>query len=97
MQNETKIPYIISACSVSMLEDKRAVLPKEAGQPDEDDFATVPLANKIAKIKFTKASEVTSLQVRATAGLAEEDTATVTATFVKNDGKTKTTVSYLIV
>lgn len=76
-----------------MLEDGRAVLPSEAGQPDEDDFATVPLENKVAKITFPKPSEVTSLRVRATSGLASEDTATVTATFVKVDGDTKTTVS----
>ena len=73
-----------------MLEEGKSVLPKESGQPDEDDFATVPLANKVAKIKFPKPSEVTSLQVRATSGLASEDTALVTATFVKPDGTTTT-------
>ena len=76
-----------------MLEDGRAVLPKESGQPDEDDFATVPLDKKVAKIKLPKPSEVTSLQLRATSGLASEDTAFVTATFVKVDGTTKKTVS----
>ena len=78
-----------------MLEDGRAVLPKEAGQPDEDDFATVPLTNKEAKIIFPKPSEVTSLQVRATSGLASEDTAVVTATFIKPNGEKKTTVRIL--
>lgn len=78
-----------------MLEDGRAVLPSEAGQPDEDDFATVPLEKKVAKITFPKPSEVTSLQVRATKGLATEDTATITATFVKPNGETKTTVCKL--
>ena len=77
-----------------MLEDGRAVLPSEAGQPDEDDFATVPLENKVAKIKFPKPSEVTSLRVRATSGLSQEDTVDVKATFVKPNGDTKTTVSY---
>ena len=77
-----------------MLEDNRAVLPSEAGQPDEDDFATVPLENKVAKIKFPKPSEVTSLRVRATDGLSEEDTASITVTFVKLNGETKATVRY---
>jgi hypothetical protein len=77
-----------------MLEDGRAVLPSEAGQPDEDDFATVPLENKVAKIKFPKPSEVTSLRVRATSGLSQEDTVDVKATFVKPNGDTTTTVSY---
>ena len=76
-----------------MLEDGRAVLPGEAGQPDEDDFASVPLKDKSVTIKFPKPSEITSLQVRATSGLAAEDTATITATFVKPNGDKKTTVS----
>ena len=75
-----------------MLEDGRAVLPKEAGQPDEDDFATVPLDHSEAKITLPKPSEVTLLKVRATSGLAAEDKADVTATFVKQDGTIKTTV-----
>ena len=78
-----------------MLEDGRAVLPSEAGQPDEDDFATVPLENKVAKIKFPKPSEITSLRVRATSGLSAEDTASITATFVKLNGETQTTVGYV--
>ena len=75
-----------------MLEDNRAVLPSEAGQPDEDGFATIPLEKKVAKIKFPKPSEITSLRVRATRGLSTEDVATVTATFVKMNGDTVTTV-----
>ena len=86
---------LLVECGISMLEDGRAVLPKESGQPDEDDFASVPLANKMAKITFTKPSEVTSLQVRATSGLASEDTAVVTATFIKPNGEKKTTVRIL--
>ena len=79
-----------------MLEDNRAVLPSEAGQPDEDDFATIPLENKVVKIKFPKPSEVTVLKVRATDGLSEEDTVDVKATFVKLNGEIKTTVSKTI-
>ena len=80
-----------------MLEDGRAVLPKESGQPDADDFATVPLKNKEAKIKFPKPSEVTSLRVRATKGLSSDDTAHVRATFVKINGEKKTTVSLMCI
>ena len=91
---QIKLEPNFSECSVSMLEDNRAILPSEAGQPDEDDFATVPLENKVAIIKFPKPSEVTSLQVRATSGLAAEDTALITATFVKLNGETETTVRF---
>jgi len=84
---------LLAECSVSMLEDDKAILPSEAGQPDEDDFATIPLQNKVAKIKFTKPSEVTSLQVRGTDGLDEDDTVSVTVTFVNMNEETKTTVS----
>lgn len=76
-----------------MLEDGRAVLPSEAGQPDEDGFASVPLKDESVKIKFPKPSEVTSLHVRATSGLAAEDTAIITATFIKPNGDKKTVVS----
>lgn len=78
-----------------MLEDGRAVLPNEAGQPDEDDFATIPLKDKVVKIQFPKPSEITTLKVRATSGLAAEDTATIKTTLIKLNGQTKTTVSCL--
>lgn len=80
-----------------MLEDGRAALPSEAGQPDEDGFATVPLENKAAKIKFTKPSEVTSLRIRATSGLSQEDTVDIKATFVKLSGETRTTVRFDVI
>jgi len=82
---------LISECALSLLEDDRSILPSEAGQPDEDGFATIPFVDNVAKIKFPKESEVTSLQVRPTGGLSEEDTVSITATFVKVNGETKTT------
>lgn len=86
----------LAECSLSLLEDGRSILPSEAGQPDEDGFATIPFINKVAKIKFPKETEVTSLQVRPTGSLSEEDTVSITATFVKFNGETKTSVRAIL-
>ena len=89
-----KTYHLFPECSLPMLEEERAILPKEAGQPDEDGFAAIPLDQQVAKVKFPKPSQVTSLRVRATSGLSAEDVATVSVTFLKTDGKKNTTVSF---